>query len=150
MENRGEKDTDGDPFEFGAEKAAMLEPDVIARKAGPLPLQSPSEAIFRPAEFDVVLLKLFPHSREGIQIGNPSRPNAGVTGDGASDGSPVAQVLALPNREVTCPGTRPCVSRGTRGTLPSHRPSRRGGCSIPPSGQTPRQSASRLPPPRIA
>src|SRR2546428_153024 len=104
----------------------------------------------RGADFHVVLGELLPHSRERVQIGNSSGPDARVSGPGTADGSRLAHVLPIRNRGVTCLGTRACVSRGTPGTLPSHRPSRRGGSAIPARGQTLRTSASRVPPPRIA
>ena len=76
LENRREEEADRNPVSLGREAEAVLAADVIAREALPLAPPSRCEAVFRAAELHVILCKLFPHSRESIQIANSSRPNA--------------------------------------------------------------------------
>ncbi len=80
FEDCPEEETDHNPGGFGLEAETVLAPDVLARKAFPILLPSPSQAILRAAKSHVVLFELLPHSRERIEIRNSGDSDPGVIG----------------------------------------------------------------------
>src|SRR5436309_10589630 len=141
-EDRPQEETDRRLVEFGDEAEAVPMPDVAACETPPVSLPSGREAILRSTQIGVVVLELLPHLRERIEIRDPGDSDARLPGpDTFHPPSGPPSPAGIPN--VTSLGRLAFASRGTRGSPPSHRPSRRGDSATRVRGRSLHTSASR-------
>src|SRR5436309_5130885 len=146
-EDRDQEEADRGPVEFRDEAEAVLVPDVAAREAPPVSLPPGREAILRSTKIGVIVLEPLPHPRERIEIRDPGDPDARLTGSDSCH-PPSLPTFAGRDPNVTSSEMPACASPGTRESLLSHRPSRRGDSATPVREPSPRTSASRSLPSR--
>src|SRR2546422_11710361 len=81
-EDRSQEEADRGPVQFGDEAEAVFVPDVAACEAPPISLPPGREAVLRSTKIGMVVLELFPHPCEPIEIPAAGDPGCRVHGPG--------------------------------------------------------------------